>query len=71
MKNSEVIQFSDAELFEKLKNFKQEHMNLRFQVKLMSDSVNPNKLSLIRKNIAKIMTEITQRKNKNKSSDIK
>ncbi len=62
MKNSEIMRLNEAELFETLKDLKREHMNLRFQVKLMADNANPNKLCLIRRNIARIMTEIKKRK---------
>ena len=68
MKYSEIIQFTDEELVEKLGILKQEHMNLRFQVKLMTEGANANNLSKIRRNVAKIKTEMTKRSSKNKKN---
>lgn len=58
MKQSELRELSLEELNKKLADLKQELFNLRFQ-HTISQLDNPNRLPQLRKDIARVKTEIT------------
>jgi len=60
MKAKEFKDLTGGELVAKLKELKQEHFNLRFQ-HATGQLEDANKLNVIRKDIARCMTEIRER----------
>ncbi|MEF9983972.1 MAG: 50S ribosomal protein L29 [Oscillospiraceae bacterium] len=64
MKASEIRELSVAELNEKLLNLKAELFNLRFQ-HAINQLDNPMRLQVVRKDIARIKTIITENELKN------
>ena len=57
MKASEIRELSDKELGEKLRDLKAELFNLRFQ-HAINQLDNPNRLSDVKKDIARVKTQI-------------
>jgi large subunit ribosomal protein L29 len=55
MKASELRELSDAELVEKLEEFKEELFNLRFQ-NVTGQLDNPRRLKQVRHDIARVLT---------------
>ena len=55
MKASELRELSDAELVEKLEEFKEELFNLRFQ-NVTGQLDNPRRLKVVRHHIARVLT---------------
>ena len=64
MKTSEIKKLTVAQLQKKLKNFKKEKFNLRFQ-KVNSQVQNPSRIRTVRRSIAKILTFLNQKKKDN------
>lgn len=62
--SKEILPLSESELKIKLTNFKQEHMNLRFQHKL--GSINTSDIKKVKKNIARINTRLVEIKKNTK-----
>ncbi|MCL2579083.1 MAG: 50S ribosomal protein L29 [Oscillospiraceae bacterium] len=60
MKASEIRELSDVELGDKLKDLKAELFNLRFQ-HAINQLDNPMRLAHIKKDIARVKTQIRQR----------
>lgn len=60
MKNNEFIELSNEELEIKLSSLKEELFNLRFK-HAIGQLENPNQLAFVKKNIARVMTEIRAR----------
>ena len=60
MKASEIRELSEVDLAEKLKDLKAELFNLRFQ-HAINQLDNPMRLNLIKKDIARVKTIMTQR----------
>ncbi len=63
----DIANHSNESLAEKLVWFKKELFNLRFQ-KSLGDLKNTGRFAVIRKNIARIQTELTARKKQLKST---
>ncbi len=61
IKNSEISVLSEEQLCSRLLSLKRESFNLRFQ-KVMTDFKDTSVISVVRKNIARINTEISKRK---------
>lgn len=61
MKNSEIIELTDQELLERLDNEKDYLSRLRLN-HAISPLDNPNKLTEARRNVARLYTEINNRK---------
>jgi len=61
--SKDVLPLNEGELRVQLGNLRKEHMNLRFQKKL--DSINPDKMGKVKKNIARLETRLIEiKKNK-------
>jgi len=60
MKASEIRELSETELAEKLRDLKAELFNLRFQ-HAINQLENPIRLSIVKKDIARVKTVIKQR----------
>jgi len=60
MKIKEIRELSDAELNQKLKDFKEELFNLRFQ-HATGQLDNPMRIRMVRKTIARIKTVLRER----------
>lgn len=60
MKMSELREFTDDELQQKLEDLREELFNLRFQ-NARNPIENPLKMRFIRKDIARILTLLTER----------
>ena len=60
-KMNEYVNMSEADLQKELKELKQELFKLRFQHAL-NGLDNPKKMSLVKKNIARVNTAITMKK---------
>lgn len=60
MKTNELRELADAELVEKLAEFKEELFNLRFQL-VTGQLDNPRRLQQVRHDIARVMTVQRQR----------
>ena len=58
-KMNEYVNMSEADLQKELKELKQELFKLRFQHALNSLD-NPKKISLVKKNIARVNTQLTK-----------
>lgn len=58
-----LVQKTDSELITELNSFKKELFNLRFQ-SVLGDLKNTGRFKQVRKNIARMNTEISSRKNK-------
>ena len=65
MKASELRKMSNEELEAKLKELKAELFNLRFQL-AVNQLENPMRISAVKKDIARINTELRQRELANK-----
>ncbi|TWI71631.1 large subunit ribosomal protein L29 [Desulfobotulus alkaliphilus] len=63
MKANELRSLDTNELEARLKDFRQEHMNLRFR-HATAQLDNTASLKLIKKKVARVMTVIQQRKSK-------
>jgi large subunit ribosomal protein L29 len=61
MKMSEIREFTDDELRQKIEDLREELFNLRFQ-NARNRLENPLKLRFLRKDIARILTLLTERK---------
>ncbi len=61
VKMSELKSKSKEDLLKMVLDFKQEKMNMRFQ-KAYDQLKNPSRLKFIRKDIARIYTELSQRR---------
>jgi ribosomal protein L29 len=57
----EITPLADGELLVKLEELKKEHMFMRFQKKL--GSIVPHAIKKVKKDIARVLTEINKRKN--------
>ncbi len=68
MKNSEIIELSQEELTARLKEEKAALNKLKF-AHAVSAVENPNVIKAARKNIARIATEVSKRKNEAKSQE--
>jgi len=64
MKMKELREFSNEELNQKLVDFKEELFNLRFQ-KSMNKIENPNRMRILKKDIVRIKTLLTERQRNN------
>ncbi|MBW6516815.1 MAG: 50S ribosomal protein L29 [Candidatus Cloacimonetes bacterium] len=62
MKMSEIRELTDDELKQKVEDLREELFNLRFQ-NARNPLENPLKMRFIRKDIARILTLLTERKN--------
>lgn len=62
MKSTELRKLSDADLESKLKELKEQLFNLRFQ-HAINQLDNPHKISDTKKDIARVMTIIREKKN--------
>ncbi len=60
MKMAEIRKLKEKELNEKLANLKEEFFNLRFRHKT-NQLENPKRLTIVRKDIARIKTLISER----------
>ncbi|MEW6261320.1 MAG: 50S ribosomal protein L29 [Thermodesulfobacteriota bacterium] len=63
MKASEIRNLSVEEMSQKVENLRQEIFNLRFQ-KELGQMENPNKIRLLKRDIARLLTVITETKRK-------
>ncbi len=61
MKMSEIRELTDDELMQKMEDLREELFNLRFQ-NSRNRLENPLKMRFIRKDIARILTSLTERK---------
>ena len=59
MKASELRELTAEELQQKLKDLKEELFNLRFQLAI-NQLENPMRISAVKKDIARVHTELTQ-----------
>lgn len=62
MKISELRELTEEELRQKLEDFREELFNLRFQ-QSMNRLENTNRLSEVKKSVARIKTLLTERSN--------
>lgn len=62
MKSTELRKLSDADLESKLKELKEQLFNLRFQ-HAINQLDNPHKISDTKKDIARVMTIMREKKN--------
>ena len=60
MKATEIIQMTDAELNEKLRDLKAELFNLRFQ-HAINQLDNPSRLNAVKKDIARVKTVLREK----------
>jgi large subunit ribosomal protein L29 len=65
MKSSNIKEMNDVELQDELKELKSELFKLRFQL-ATNQLENPMKLKFVKKDIARVKTEIREREIKNK-----
>lgn len=65
MKSSNIKEMNDVELQDELKELKSELFKLRFQL-ATNQLENPMKLKYVKKDIARVKTEIREREIKNK-----
>lgn len=63
MKASEIRNMSVEEMDQKVEGLRQEIFNLRFQ-KELGQMENPNKIRLLKRDIARLLTVITETKRK-------
>ena len=61
MKNKEIIKLSKDEMKNKLNSLKKDLFNFRFR-KINSQLEDPAKIALLKKDVAKILTKINQKK---------
>ena len=61
MKNKEIIKLSKDEMKNKLNSLKKDLFNFRFR-KVNSQLEDPAKIALLKKDVAKILTKINQKK---------
>ena len=66
MKATELIKLTSAELTSKLKELKSELFNLRFQ-NAINQLDNPHKIAEVKKDIARVMTVLQEKKNAEKA----
>lgn len=62
MKVAELREFTNEELQQKIEDFREELFNLRFQ-KSLNQLENQNRVSEVKKDIARINTILTERQN--------
>jgi len=60
MKNTEIREFNDTELADKLKNARAELFNLRFQL-ATGQLDNTGRIAIVKKDIARLHTEVRTR----------
>ena len=66
MKATELSKLTSAELTSKLKELKSELFNLRFQ-NAINQLDNPHKIAEVKKDIARVMTGLQEKKNAEKA----
>lgn len=66
MKATELSKLTSAELTSKLKELKSELFNLRFQ-NAINQLDNPHKIEEVKKDIARVMTVLQEKKNAEKA----
>ena len=66
MKATELSKLTSAELASKLKELKSELFNLRFQ-NAINQLDNPHKIAEVKKDIARVMTVLQEKKNAEKA----
>ena len=66
MKATELSKLTSAELTAKLKELKSELFNLRFQ-NAINQLDNPHKIAEVKKDIARVMTVLQEKKNAEKA----
>ncbi len=65
MKITDIRSMSETELEQKVKDLKEELFNLRFQLSI-NQLENPHKIQETKKDIARVMTVLTEKKNAEK-----